>query len=283
MAKKEKVFLVSDPAFAQYVYYKMVNCPPLVRGRLNPAEQRYFRSKDAMRKFATDETFERRILLLTRMGVRWSVVMYEETADLDLMYKEVDENYTFTRKNLDLMNLMRKGDVFCFGSSTIMMAQLLAEQGCHSQKYVLDYGYLRTLKKMPDQRAITFDVKANDMEQQYMHLARIIYQSITCWERLELTISDDGVTALAMRILIVLLGHRHSFVTARSMKHRLGVPISNQITVRTMNQMVKNGLIYQTRVPELEFEQKAYTISEKGLEKVMYFLKYVQQQLYEMN
>lgn len=271
---------VTDPAFAAFVYYHMKHITPEVRAKLNPEERAYFRDERTMRKFANNNTLERRILMLTRIGVSWNMTFFTGKTDLDLAMKEIDEDYSYAEKMADLTRMMKHGELFSFGSRTLTAMSGLAEQGSHSQTYTLDYSYLGMQRAMASTRHLKYDLKIQDADATYADLAKLMFYTIHGFR--ELT-DKEGLSQVQLRVLLIMLGYKNSFISLRMLKSKMGYPIESKILYPVVKVMIRKQLMYTINVPDHDWDSKGYTITEIGIEKAMAFVKYIWQWMNHLN
>lgn len=265
-------YIATDPAFSEYVYFVMKKASPEQRGRLNPRELACFRSDKAIRDFADNETLERRMLMLTRLGLSWTMCLHTDKVDFDEMFKEYNVDYTFAQKNKDMVKSLKRGDMFVFGSRDMMMYQHLAAMHCHSQMFILDYDYLRAQKLLMGQREVRRVDKIKDAAEVYEELGRLMFHTISAFRQ---AVSISDVDDQRLRILLILLGFRNRYMKLETLCGKMGEPQRNTGIGRIVKNMIKDGLVTQLKIPNQDWESKAFTITEMGVDKVMTFIKYV--------
>lgn len=274
------MYRITDPAFCEFVFHCMQNVSKDVLLELSPAELRWFDSKIKMRRFADKETLEKRLLLLARMGVSYTVVLAADKSKAStILEKTIPDTFRIVKDRAALIKQMHKDDVFVFGSREVSMITHMAAQNSHAEVYILDPVYAEMSRKVNDaivrSEYINKDIK--EAIKGFDEIARIAVASILTVETVPGIL---GINQEQLNMLLVMLPLRGNYVTIDTLCTLL------HQTRRTRNGVAKSAtnltkLGYIAAIHDGQTGRKRtteYTIMEPGINAAVKWLKYMLKQ-----
>ncbi len=276
----ERQYFINDPDFCEFVYNCMATASTEERMNLNVGELTNFKSKSTMRRFADNESTEKRLLLLARIGIQFCVICAPKSYPVTGLLDEVVTQYKIVEKRQALTEAMAKKKVFIISSNHVLIAAHMAAQNSHSQVYVLNYDYLRFSQKLSE---IKTEKARPDLIKESMAgfdlLAKISYVVGSSDIIAE---SICNVTKNELAILLVLYSNRHTFTSDTTIALKLNESIRSQGVSKVCTNLEKNG--YLVREPghdrsKARHRNNKYMIISKGIDAVMHYMKFIQKQV----
>lgn len=269
-----RLYTINDPLFSEYVFNCMANSSAAVRQELEPAELKHFASQKRMRQFADNETLERRLTLLERLGFSFVLCVGPEDYPVDEALEEALDTISDKKDRFNFVRKMAPDQFFCFGSREFALAAQLAAQNSHLQAYILNRRYVELHHELVEADLTTNAQNQKDAQHAFDALSGIILGAI---DDPELVKSASGVTQDEMQVLLALYKHRNTFLPVDQIALRLGVGVRSDITSRKCGYLEKGKYVIRRPNSKGHAGKRSshFTISEKGINAVMNYLKYL--------
>lgn len=265
----QKMYLINDPEFSEYVYFVMSTTPQEVLMKLNAKELSYFKDKLVMRRFADNETFEKRLLLLAKLEVPFCLVVGKRKP-VDQVLEEIYTQYQYVEKRKALTQAMAREKVFVMSSNEVLIGLHMAAQNSHSSVYVLNYDYVKMHSQLTKETVNKHVKAARESFDILSRACLITTQKIGSCDIIV------GVSTLELRILLAMYPFKNTFVSAHKLYEILDEDERKKGIVKTATEMEKIG--YLKVLPGFNEQRnrlKTYTIAEKGIDVVCKWLSYV--------
>lgn len=271
---KAKVFL--DPSFSEYAFNVMHSATDEQKRSLTFREIYHFRDDVSIRRFVDDNSFERILYMLARLGSTWTIVVSAEHPTVDVVGKIIDEakDVIVAKTGESVVKSMKDGKMFVIGSKDVALSCAVAAMGSHSQQYMLNYSlarlndYLMNMKKETNTEMFKQATKGLDK------LADLALGAITNADLIE---SICGISTYKMMILLAMFRHRDTFLTGQQVAGLIHETARQRPkgAAKVLAWMCDEGLCTWVNGSVHYNKQKIYTILEPGMKKVCTFLEYI--------
>lgn len=283
----ERLYHIADPDFGEFVFNCMATASTEDRRELSPQELLHFATKRAIRRFADNETMERRLLMLARLGIQFCVICAPKTADIGAMLDEARTQYMFVEKRLALTQAMAKNKVFVISSNNVVLSAHMAAQNSHGQIYTLNYNYVKLHGYMAKAKARDFMTKHNayDFKDGVDAIEMLCSAAITIFNTQDNDIvpSICGVSSDELKLLMVLFIRRNTFTGVEQLQLLTGKTLRGKATSLALSGMEKKG--YIAREPgytdKTNHPKRSFMIISKGIDIVMNYIKYLTKETFK--
>lgn len=268
----QKMYLINSPEFSEYMYFVMSTTPLENKLKLTTKELSYFKDLPTMRKFADNETLEKRMLLLAKLEIPYCLVIGERP-NVETALDEIYTQFKYVEKRQALTEAMARKKIFVLSSNNVLIGLHMAAQNSHSRVYVLNYDYVKMNQKLLEAGNYTVNQEVKEARNGLEILSRItLLTSLRFKESQQMF----GVAPLELQILLVLYNYMNTFVSAHKLYELMNQDVRSRGIVKTTTEMAKHG--YLRVLPGFDEQRnrlKTYTLAEKGINTVMEFLKYI--------
>lgn len=267
---------VNDPAFSEYVFHVMRLCPAEKKKDLNPLELEHFRSEKNIRKFADDESLDKRLLMLSRIGISYCLVVAPVDNNIDPILEGVTSQYRSKASRKDIVEAMAKNKLFVLSSRDTLVLSHMAAQNSHSQIYVLDYSYLTLYEKMGRMKA-TSSIMNEGMDGLDM-LAKAVQISMRGEDFVQ---SMCGVSKYELQILLTMYPYRDRMMRYDRISELMGESYRSTGVAQSCGHLERLGLLIREPgyrmegQPRVSTRSQVYMISDKGIDAVLKYLTYI--------
>lgn len=272
-----KANITHNPPYAEFVFFCMATATQEQINSLNHNERKHFLNDKTMRRFAENESENRRDFMLTRLGIT-SIRIYGPVDNIPAVDEALKRSKEmFKEKNRpEVMKEMAEGKVFAIGSKDVMFSCQLAEMNSQSQVFRFNYQYSRMQQKLMDARLVTHNMSFIDGAKALDELTKISL-SILCNE--DMAESVCGVSEYYLKVLMVLFPNRETFMTATAIAVKMNENIRQEIkktgVTRAANAMAGTGLILKKAEFSGSKKTMSYTIQDKGIEVVGKYIRFI--------
>lgn len=263
-------FLMTDPAFAEYVFHCMMNTPKEHMLRLGMTEMRLFKTQHTIRDFAQNASLEARLYMLSRINRSYSIVVTPDKMELEELLDTLDHPNNLSER-LRVVEGMARDNVFVMGSRNLLPVLQLGAMNSHSNVYVLNYDYLRLQKEIKDNNLESLNSKIVLAQKAFDFVASVSANVLANKDFIQ---SLCGVDHISLRILIHLYLNRNKFITIPAMYEKLNdysAPNAGANIRLKCGRLAKTGHILASS----EAKGKTYCIMDAGIDVVTTFLKHI--------
>jgi hypothetical protein len=239
---------------------------------LNRQELAYFKDEKAMRRFADNESLDKRVLLLTRIGIRFAVILESDKEDTDKEWAAVISQYKYASKRREITEAMAKKKMFVFSSRELMVGVQMAAQNSHSNIYVLDYDYVNLRDRLSNYRIEVFNENMRDAQKGVIGLSKVLLANLTS---VSVTQQISGVTEMEMQCLLALFPYSDTFVSGEAVNRLMYESDRTSGVLRVLSTLEKNGYVTRHVGYEGKHRKPQFTIAEKGIRAAMDYMRYI--------
>jgi len=270
-----KKYYITDTELEKYIFHVMRLSSDEQRRNLSSSELIHFRSEMNMRRFAENESLEKRLVLLTRLGHSFCVVVAPNMKDMRELYAEdVPGQYDSGEKRVAVVKKMIEKKVFVMSSRDMLVMTQIMAQNAHSGIYTLDYSWVKLKEELSKFRIRTFSEELEDAQDATKDLSILVNSILGSEESLT---SLTGCTFYGMRILLSMYQYRQTMVSATKIADIIGESKRSRSVSKACAHLMKREYIIRAPIRKQNGRKSAdlYTIAEKGISVVMTYLKYV--------
>lgn len=246
---------------------------------LSPQEIRLFDTKVKMRRFSDTESLEKRLLLLAKIGVSYTVVLAaDRKRAATILEKTVPDTFRVAKDRMALIKEMHNGGMFVFGSREVSMITHMAAQNSHSEIYILNPEYAEMSRKI-NESIVKTQYKNNEITEAIKGFDEISKIALASLLTVDSTPGIADITDHQLKILLAMLPLRGNYVTIDTLTSLL------HETRRTRNGIAKSATVltrhgYLAKIHEQKNRKREseYTIMEEGINVAVRWLKYMLKQ-----
>lgn len=267
-----KFYLFNDPDFSLYVFHCMHTASQSQRNELDPIEIKHFTNERTMRRFADNESLEKRLLMLSRLGIHFTVTLTADIPGYGELLPKIADQYKKGADREDLIKAMIAGKTFVISSKEVMLSSQMAAQNSHTNVFVLNYEYRKVNQYLIDFKNDTVNMDFDKGVDGYDKLAKIM---LSMWANEDTLEAICGVTEFELRILLALFPLRNTYITLKTITQRINVSERSMGVARVCSKLVGKKMIAKSRVTEGRNTDQVYTIMDTGLNTVGKYIRYV--------
>lgn len=173
MPIRKNVFI--DTKFNEWLFDKLVNLNADQTKNLNHSELRVLRSKTAIKQFVLNENLERKLSILTKLGMQWNLSFWNiGTLDKNILKKTYKQ---YSTKGLTVENVesMSRQKVFVINSRDMALSMSLMSLNCHSEIYVINPGFMafkKTAKTVGANISVAKTMSASNQNIEHLNVSR---------------------------------------------------------------------------------------------------------------
>lgn len=266
-------YLVTDPAFSEYVYNCMATVPKERILQLDSKEIVHFRSQNKMRIFADNATLEERLYMLSRLHFTFTITVAPERYEIEEIMEKLSLDAT-PDERIESIEDMAKRHIFVLSSREFMRVTQLAAMNSHSQVYVLNYDYVNLHRKL----------KAKTPQATYTPLIKEGLKGLEATAEIALTAlihrpmieSITGLTEFDLSILLTLYGQRNSYIALDKIAARM----DSKRIIQLGATMIGKRCVTLYRLGHIDaatvgINSKSYAIMDSGIALVHLYLQYI--------
>lgn len=271
----KRLYKINDPDFSQFLFEAMSRVPKKILAELDDKELRIFRNQKTMRRFADNDGWEEKILLLARIGISFTMTFAPLESRLDELMEKVQDDNLDKSDRLSLIKAMAEDQIFVISSKDILLSSHMMAQNSHHQVYVLSYPYLEVSQKLADLKSIQdpFNMKYKGVQQGFDDMAAILLATLRAEDAIKV---GAGVTTGEMKVLLALYGKRTGYMHSDELASAMGESMRSFTAFKTYNALVRsNHIIHLKNKTSTAGRSSHYMITEKGINAVSYYIKYI--------
>jgi hypothetical protein len=151
MPKRNLAFF--DPKHNQWLFDVLVNLTMEQKSKLNTRELRELRSKSTIKKFVATGNLEKKLILLTKLGVEWNILFYVPNKFSTDIIKQAYRQYAI-KASADTVEKMVKSKTFVLSSRDVAISLAMMNMNCHSDIWLPNIEFLKV-------RQTTNEIAAN--------------------------------------------------------------------------------------------------------------------------
>lgn len=273
-------YFIKDPGLDEYIFHVMRLSSVEQRSNLNPEELFYFNREANMRQFADNETLDKRLLMLTRLGYSYTLIVSKHPADIEPLLKETGEAHTSGSARKAAIEQMIAKKVFVLSSRDVLLTTHLMAMNTHSQVFTLDYAWVQLNARLNAKRVRPFNAEVTDAINGTEELAKIALSVLATTDIVE---SLTGCSEYEIQILLSLYLHRYTTVSTTALSQLMAISCRTTGISNSCVDLFKRGYILRLPGPQGKNKTRnskyVYMIADQGIDAVLKYLKYIHKQL----
>lgn len=267
-------YQVDSAEFGEFVFNYLSNVPKDKILELNDsADIAIFRSTRTIRKFSFDETLDRRLCLLVKLGLRISLGIMPDNLITDSVELEVITQNKFIEKRLALIEKMRDNFMFYISSAEIMMSMQMMAQNSHSVIYQSSLAYNKVPHVIRQMNKGLHDVDYNNTKDGIKIMSKVILNVFNRISDVELV---TELKPFEFMLLLALVPYRETFISVDKVQEILNRSDREKGTAKSMSSLESKGFIYRSPgYNEERNKEKLYAITANGIRLVMNYMRHI--------
>jgi len=267
-----RFYHINDPQFSEYVFHCLRTCSLDEKQKLNPQELAYFKDEKSMRRFADNESLDKRLLMLSRIGMRFAIAIEPIEEKTDKVWDDIITQYKYASKRRELTEAMAKQKMFVFSSKELMVGIQMAAQNSHSNIYVLDYDYVELNDNLGNYRIEAFNTVVRDAQKGVAGLSKILIANMAANK---ITETIAGVTLTQMQVLLAIFPYADTFISGERATRLMFESDRTTGILRVLGTLEKEGYVTRHMGYEGKHRKPQFTIAEKGIRAAMEYMRYI--------
>lgn len=270
-SRKHILFL---PTLSEYAYRILVRLTEDQKKSLSPAEQVMLKSENTINQFCKSETLDRILLILTKLGVDWAIMTYPDEEIAQQLTFNVFNQYQFIQKRSDVVNVMKRENIYAVSSREAMVNVQMMAQNAHTDVYHLSEHMKDLIKRNRAFASIPgYDETVASATQSFDDFARIILEVFNSVDHRSSTWDLDE---LETRIMLTLFEKRNSVSNLLTVQNGVKLGSKKNYLKKRLEGLQQRGLIVseQKHLKNTNRVQN-YLITTKGIKVIMEYVKYI--------
>lgn len=269
----KRFYFFRDTDFSEFVFNVIDNLTFEQKAKLSSTDLEYLKTKGVRRRFADYETIDKQLYLLSRVGIKFCILVGTEDK-VGMMLEEVENQYATVEGRADVIKLMAENKTFALSSRHVMEVSNMAAQNSHSQIYMLDRKYLQMRDQLNEAGTSFYSKDIEQSKRAITDLGNLALATISAIEKVEVMFNMD---TLRIKILLALYKEKNNYVTIATVSSHIGESIRGCKIKNRLLDLCKNGYAdkLSTHIPTSKKDIMSFTITENGIEKVGNFIKYL--------
>jgi hypothetical protein len=266
MPKRNLAFF--DPKHNEWLYDMICSLNHEQKARLNHKELRQIRTKSDIKKFVATGNLERKLILLTKAGVEWSILFWVPKKFSNDVIKEAYRQYSIKGKSVEVIDEMLKSKTFVLSSRDVAISLAMMNQNCHSELFMPNIEFLKFRKFTNEMHAnISRGMSEKNLNLEYQTaynglrmVASVVNQAMLMYNDLA---STHCLQPLDIVILNMLFLKPHNYVSMDYIRRELKTDYKPQsIGLRCVYLWKQRGML--DKMPAKE-NVPSYRITQLGI------------------
>lgn len=226
MPRRRNLFF--DTYFNEWLFDQLTSLNKMQTANLNHSELRMIRTETHIKKFIANENLEKKLSLLTKVGLQWNLSFFAAGIPITAEYlKNNYKQYTMTGITVENVERMIRDKVFVINSRDMAIAMSLMSINCHSEIYLLNPNFTKfkrtrqTVKQAYVKKQMSLkntNVLHNDIKAEVHNLIKLVMGSI---EMEDYIIGVQHLQMLDMMILWKLYLNAQNYIDIEVLKREL--------------------------------------------------------------
>lgn len=263
------------PSFSEYAYRILCGLSEQQKQDLHEDEQKIVSSPRNISKFTAHEPFEKILLLLTKIGYEWVLMMGPTEEAIEKAHFVTFNQYDFDQKRADAINATAREQVCAASSHQVMLTAHMCAQNCQTSVYNLSQyskdlvAAGRSFNKMK-----TTDEELQESSDAYQLMNRILSVQLNSMDWVLSTLQLDQQE---LRILSILFDRQNSARSQQEISEGSQLNGKKAYLKKYLDKLQDAGLITSDRGTNGRVKSKNhyYLITGKGIEKMMKYRMYI--------
>jgi hypothetical protein len=267
-------YFFKDPSWSEYVFHCLRTCPVENKMDLSTEELWNIRSETAMRRFADYANLDKQLYLLARIGISFCLLSGPVDSRLQDVLDAVQVQFEKTSNRSDVVKLMSEQKFFGLSSRDILPLGHMAAQNSHSQVYVLDMAYMKLRENLNEAGEDMLNRQIEESKRSLGYIAEFSLQAINGYNKCE---AICGVAEFELKLLLAIYKHRNTFVTHATICALVDESFRTKIVALACSKLERNGYLERMLTVKTlkDKHNQTFTITEKGINTVLTFVRYV--------
>jgi hypothetical protein len=214
-----------DPKHNEWLFDILMNLSQDQKARLNAAELRKIRNKTAIKQFVALGDFEKKLIMLAKVGVEFNVIFHIPDKFSKDLIKDAYRQYAI-KKSVDVIDQMMASKTFVLTSRDVAISLSMMSSACHSDVFIPNVEFMRLRRHTTEAAAnISKGMSERNLNREYnegwqavLLMARIYNQMLEVDTYLE---SVLNLQPLDLAILNILIQTPYNYVSLDAIKRQL--------------------------------------------------------------
>lgn len=268
-----RMYHITHPDLNEFFFNAMRLATKEELQRLNITERTYFKNEKAIRRFADNESLDKKLLMLTRLGYQYTLFIKPIKAAIQPLLEKISVQYTEVTTRKQLVEYMAQNKIFALASKEMMVISQMAAQNSHSDIYMMDYRYVQLRDRI--RKWVEWGVDSDRMHEAKMatnDLSKVVLSALIGINRTHVI---AGITPMQLKALLALYPYRNTYVTGAKVAHMLHESNRTRGIFKVLNILAELDYISKASMREINSNVLQYTILDKGVEAVHDYFKWM--------
>jgi len=263
------------PSFSEYAYRMLMGLSEQQKLQLHEDEQKIVSSARNISKFTAHEPFEKILLLLTKVGYEWVLLMGPTKEAIEQVHFATFNQYDFESKRVDAINAAARERVCAASSHQVMLTAHMCAQNCQTSVYNLSQ-YSKDLVKAGRSfnKMKTTDEELQEATESYQYMNRVLCAQLNS---MDWALNTLGLDQQELRILSILFDKQTSARSQQEISEGAQLKGKKAYLKKYLDKLQADGLITSDKdnSGRIKTRNHYYLITGKGIEKMMKYRLYI--------
>jgi hypothetical protein len=257
--------IVFPARFYEWFFDLLTSIPKEIRRSLNDTELSALRTKSEIKRFAQNSIIDKKLTLLTKLGLDWSLIVFDpKKFDIKTLEK-VYRQYSINGAPLDNINDMIRQQVFVLSSKEIALSLGMMASNCHGNTFRINMEITKVndalahIDKRREMAESNQSKQSSVTDAAYLRMARMMFYGMDA-ENYFLAV--HGLLPVEVKILCILYQKPNNYYRVTALQERL--KHSHQPTTVAARARILFEQNYLERLP-VSTKTPSYQIKAKGI------------------
>lgn len=266
---------IYSPAFNDYAYRTLKSISAEQKEALPAEELRIFKDDASLRKFCREERMDLVLAMLAKLSVCWTLTMYTDEYDKDMVEFLVQGQQEFPQKRVELTERMVDTGMCVISSREAMVLSHMLSQNCTTLIYQVSEMSKRVSEGAEVIKKVKwFEDEVLKTEKSYNLMNTIFMEQLNM---LEYARSQMGLDENDMRILSALYGKKDGVMTMTQISEATRSFGRKMYFRKNMTKLMEMGLVSSDskKLKMVWANSVFFIITTKGIGKLLEYQKKV--------
>lgn len=261
--------------FSEYCYGVLTNLNADQKSKLSVEDLKILETKTKTSIFTSEETLDRLLLMLTKVGYRVFLTVANSQEDKENFETMCDIHFEYPQQQVDAAEFAGKKRVFSISSEDIMFSMMLANQNIHSKVYKLATNSRDLARKTSSIKSTKLppSEQMQQAEDGYQNMNAILLQQLNSFSWVVETL---GLKQDELRCLVLLFTKRTSAMNVRDIEKGMMLEIRESYVGKILQALKEMKLIAgDAKKGKKAKASTYYMITAEGIRKVMEYNNHI--------
>lgn len=268
-------YRIAHKGFSEYVYRTLKGLSADQRKELTDDDLKIVKSTATINEFATYEQLDRQLLMLTKVGVNWTIRLGGRDESVDQLEFASLDQFDFPEKRMDIINKAAEENLFYMSAHDVMLSSMLSAQNVSTQAYKLSSNSREIVNKVSGVKSvrIPMDEQVTRSVSAYEDLMKLVMVQLNSlyWAKHTLGLEQDEI-----RILCALFLKRAGALTLKEISAGTLIVSKPAYLKKNMDRLMDLRLVIgDAKKGKRKSASSFYMITPLGVGRVMEYTEYV--------